>query len=408
MKITLGLLAIFSVLLFGNKELNAQSTITTDAESDLIPEPLPTSQPAIAPAPAKIAPLTQATIKEEKPPRLLSSGTSAYFQPTINLQGWFVFDHADKNATTFRVRRAELGVKGEMIPQTLSYNVVFDPARLLDQKDSQITVEDSTDTAIGTATIKQPASSSAMSILQDAFITWTTPYADITWGQFKIPVSWEGYNSATKLLFADRSPLAKAYGDKRDIGVRVAKTFKYFMYWAAAYNGAGQNTLDANNAKDVSLRLEAYPIKGLMLGGLTYNTVGERDLATMRDRFEGDLRFERGPFLLQSEFIYARDRNSSLDIVSARGFYAALAFTFFGKLQPAIRVGQIDPNVDLNLDPADAQNNKDALDEYWNYGAVLNYYFIGQEAKIQLDYQRLQYETKKATNQVILATQISY
>ncbi len=53
---------------------------------------------------------------DAEPPRKLAVGTEGFFQPGILLQGWFLADRADETTSTFRVRRAELHLKGEIIP----------------------------------------------------------------------------------------------------------------------------------------------------------------------------------------------------------------------------------------------------------------------------------------------------
>src|SRR3954468_12200499 len=70
-------------------------------------------------------------------PKKIAVGTNGLFQPGLLLQGWYVYDQADATGTTptsiantFRVRRAEIALKGEIIPGMVAYNVMFDPARV--------------------------------------------------------------------------------------------------------------------------------------------------------------------------------------------------------------------------------------------------------------------------------------
>ena len=63
-------------------------------------------------------------------------------------------------------------------------------------------------------------------------------YLDASIGQFKIPVSYEGYNSSSKLLFAERAPVSRKYGDVRDMGLRLAN-----------FNGTTLDNLDNNKQK---------------------------------------------------------------------------------------------------------------------------------------------------------------
>lgn len=251
-------------------------------------------------------------------------------------------------------------------------------------------------------TVRQPVS--AVSVFQDFFITLQSDWVELSVGQFKIPVSWEGYNSSSKLLFPERAPVAREFGDKRDLGLRLAKTFRWFGYSAGLFNGATLNNLDNNGAKDVALRLEGYPVEGLVLGAVGYASTAEWSAARARARFEGDLRFERGPFLFQSELIRAHDVSADGEATNAQGFYAALAWTFFEMLQPCVRVGYLDPDAGANLDPATA-NGKDEL---WHLDVGLNYYLRKHEAKLQLSYNRFQFEDATPNNELIVAAQASF
>src|SRR4030095_1488424 len=105
----------------------------------------------------------------------------------------------------------------------------------------------------GTTPVPHPPGDPAgpATIFQDYFITFMTDYADISLGQFKIPVSYEGFNSSSKILFPERPLGSRAYGNKRDIGLRVEKKLgEYFGYALEDVNGAGQNKLDDDIAKD--------------------------------------------------------------------------------------------------------------------------------------------------------------
>jgi len=306
-------------------------------------------------------------------PRHMRIGTEGFFRPSALLQGWFFAQQAEKTATTFRIRRAELRGRGEIVPGWVDYAAMIDPAR---------------------------RGRGAASVLQDLFITVKSPYANVSLGQFKTPVSWEGYNSSARLLFPERALVSLDFGNWRDMGVRVAKEFPYFGYSAGIFNGSGTDALDVDNGKDVALRLEAYPIEGLVLGGVAYATVGNRRVSA-KDRYEVDLRFERGPFLFQSEYIYARDREDSAPAVHGQGFYGAVAWTFWEVLQPAFRVGYRDPSIRVKA--ASGESHR-----VWHMDAGLNYYVRKNEMKFQLAYSRFQHKTLKPSHELILVGQVAF
>jgi hypothetical protein len=315
--------------------------------------------------------------------------------------------------STFRVRRVELSLGGELIPKQVRYRVMFDPARVRDTTNTATAVN----AAGNTVTIRTPAG--AVSTLQDILATYITDVADISIGQFKGPISWDGFNSAAKIILPDRPFFAGLYGGVRDVGIRIEKTFPRFMYAFMFVNGAGQNNLDINNQKDVGLRLEVYPVKGLTIAGATYDSIGYRSRAGAKDRWEADVRYENASFLLQSEFIRTRDVFADgADPINAQGFYVALAYLmkgvgagkWKGDLQPVLRVGYYDPNADADVDPSMVPaSNFGGNDERTDIEVGLNYYVRGHEVKFQIAYDRQQFDqsgVKPAANEVILATQL--
>lgn len=354
-------------------------------------EPPKPDKPADAPGPTKLA------VGKEGQGRI---------QPGILAQGWFLLDRNGGKTTTstFRLRRAEISVKGEILPKKVAVQVMIDPAKV-----REATTTTLTDSGGDTVAVSAPAAS--LSILQDFYITFLSPYADVSVGQFKIPVSWEGYNSSSKIIMPERALISSLFGDKRDLGVRIAKSWKKWGYSAGVFNGQGANNLDTNIQKDLALRLEAYPVEGLTIAGVTYNSVGIRHRAGTKDRFEADVRYEHGPYLAQAEYIRASDvAKDNVDAVSAHGFYAAFGYTIKNKdlggdLQPVVRVGYVDPDVDANVDPTMGKGD----DERWHYDVGVNYYLRAHEMKLQASYQRVQFESKTPNiNEIILAAQVSY
>lgn len=362
------------------------------------------AQPSQSTAPA--TPPTPPTAPSDSPPpkpvealsKKLAVGKEGFVQLGMLAQGWAITERASTTTSTFRLRRAEISLKGEILPKQVGFALMFDPAKV--REFNTVTVEG----PMGEMTqIKQPVS--AVSVMQDFFITAITKYADASIGQFKIPVSWEGYNSSSKIIMPERAIVSGQFGDKRDLGIRIAKTFPKWGYSFGLFNGAGLNNLDGDNQKDIALRLEAYPIKGLTIAGVTYDSLFKRELPGTKDRWEADVRYEGGPYLVQLEYIRARDGGVSAR-VTGQGAYVAAGYTIEteelgGQLQPVVRVGFYDSNVDANV-PATGN------DELMHYDVGLNYYLRGHEMKLQGSYQRQQFDQKTANNQVIVAAQVSY
>lgn len=332
------------------------------------------------------------------------------------LQVWAFGSHAGNPTTpdeswtsTFRIRRAVLRVKGEVIPQTVAYQVVFDVARLLDFQNRSVPVagQEPEPSAPGSVTVAQPPSGGNVAILQDVVLTYITSYADVSFGQFKIPVSLEGAASASKLYFPERALVSRQFGNRRDLGIKVAKKFDLFGYTFGFYNGDGPNKLDTNDQKDLALRLELYPLKGVTAAVVGYTAVGQRQLANTKDRIEGDFKVDIDGFLLQAEYIRGWDMAADGRRVPGQGFYVLAGYTFFDRLQPVARVGALDPDSDndehgsVTIDPSD---------EYTAYELGVNYYLESDACKLQLAGGFVDPEQRSARSRVdlILAAQVAF
>jgi hypothetical protein len=366
----------------------------------------PTAPPALVePAPApEAAPAPAEEPAAEITPKKLSVGTEGLFQPGALIQGWYQLQRTDETTNTFRIRRAEVSAKGDIIPKTISYAIMIDAARALDPSPAVVPVTNgSSDESV---TVQQQPNNGPISIFQDVFATFQTEYLDISMGQFKIPVGWESNYSSAKQLFAERADVSRKYADRRDIGLRLTKTFKYFGYTAGFFNGAGQNRLDNDNGKEGGLRLEAYPLEGMTIGVVGYATLWDTDDANAKARWEVDLRYEHAPFIVQAEYIRARDVSADgAPAIKGQGFYAAAGFYLIpDKLQILARLNHLDPNVDANVNPATAKGQ----DELWHYEGGLTYFFAKNEAKVLLNYGYYNYQDAKDVNELIAAVQLWY
>jgi hypothetical protein len=362
----------------------------------------------LAPAPASAPP------EAPPPPVKLSAGSGGgSWQPGALLQFWADWSHqneklpgtvvpvADEKVFAFRLRRAELRVKGDIVPKSIGYQVMIDPARALEV--NQVKAAPASGT--GAVAAAQPPVDAAgkfspLTILGDFFITFQSDYADVSVGQFKIPLSYEGYNSASKILFPERAPVSRYYGDKRDMGVRVEKKLgDYFGYSAGLFNGTGQNKLDDDTDKDGALRLEGY-VEGLTVAGVGYTTIGKRKKSS-RDRLEADVKYDAHSFYLIGEYIHGWDTKSQAKAIEGNGTYVEAAYTLFDHLQPMVRVGDVDPDMHK------------AGDHYWHYEAGASWLFQKNEAKLTLagaifDPTKASPPTNPKRTEVILAAQAGF
>ncbi|HEY3449657.1 MAG TPA: porin [Myxococcales bacterium] len=378
----------------------------------------PPDVPAVA-EPSQLSPPKPAPkVETEAGPRELLVGLSGVFRPFLSVQTWFFYDRFPPSGcsasdcvtsfSTFRFRRAEMGLTGELLDGKLAYKATIEPARLLEFVDKTLKVSG---TPNATVVAKQPQQSS--SILNDLLATYLFTAVDITAGQFRVPVSWEGYNSSARLLFPERALVTRIYGDRRDIGLRLAKTFKHFGYGVFLFNGAGQNNLDVNNGKDAAVRLETYPIEGMILALAYYGSVGLRADKGARDFLEADFRYQSqkvGPvsFLVQSEFIRGWNRpETNAPFNPSYGFYVAAAATALDTVQAAVRFTHFDPS--LGREGAGAFAPGVGFNSEVNvYEAGLNWFIRKDEVKIQASYGFFDWKTVPAEHQVIVSNQLSF
>jgi len=386
-----------------------------------VPEPtgvVPATPPP-PPAAVETAPATAllsaptATPPTEAPlaPRI-SVGKLGFFQPSAQLQFWAygqTTEISGKQDFTggFRLRRAELRVKGEIVPKLFSYNVMIDPSRALefDSKKVAVAPADASAPSPGSVTVLQP--NGPATILQDVILTFISDYADITVGQFKIPIGYEAYNSTAKLVMPEFSLVTRYYSARRDIGVKIDKKLgKHFYYRADLLNGAGQNRLDNDDQKDGALRLEAYPIEGLTLGAAGYFGINQRHASATKDRVEGDLKIDLAHVLLQAEYIHGWDGATGSKYPARRegdGFYAAAGYTIADKLQPIVRVGHLNPHVGSDVAAPTAAN-----DRVWSYEAGANYFVQGYDLELQLSGGVFDYENLPSVYQGIFELQVNF
>jgi hypothetical protein len=330
-------------------------------------------------------PLEPEKPKEEKPAlpeKLGINKLGGFFQPSALIQFWGQYSHEEKapSKTTFRLRRVELRAKGEIVPKMVSYFVNFDLTKVFSTSTTttQVPVVGSDATTPGTVSVTQPTVAADRSPLQDAWITYQSEYVDVVTGQFKIPVSLEANQSASKLLFPERSRVVREFGDRRDVGVKLEKKIQdVFYYNVALFNGSGQNVIDTDRSKDAALRLEVYPIKGLLIGGVAYGTVFDRQ-SMVRDRLEADLRLELADLIVQGEYISGTTGPANRR-QKGQGAYGAIAYTFIERLQPAFRMGILDTNTN-DLPPRNVTES--GVQRQFELG--LNYLLRSHDVKLTL------------------------
>ena len=206
------------------------------------------------------------------------------------------------------LKRTELKLSGSIIPDAIGYEFLIDPA-----------------SGPGVINLDMIIHYQLSSLLK------------ISIGQMKIPLTREGLAPSSQLDFIDRAMItAREYGDRRDTGLLLSGQATIFNYSLGVFNGAGSNTSDSNDEKDVAGRVVVQALEGLTLGASSYygsNSHVASDVADVeRFRIGGELVYVYNPFTLKTEYMQGQD-----DRLDSRGYYAALTYVLNPKIEFALR-----------------------------------------------------------------------
>ncbi len=233
------------------------------------------------------------------------------------LQNWLIYD--EKNTTdrsNFRLRRAEIKLSGTVQKDT-SWLIMFDPAKTL-----------KTGAIVATNDNK---------ILQDLILSYSfLNDFELSVGQFKINTTAEGLLSSSNLLLPERSIVGRTYGDKRDPTIRLNWKVDKLKFMGAMSHGNKPNTDDTNSEKDLYLRGEYTPFKGLTVGSF----FGAVDTYFHKNKYGANLFWDHE--LDSFHFEYAHEASSTTAGVKRSGGYVVdFAHGFSSEIQAVFRYENI-------------------------------------------------------------------
>jgi hypothetical protein len=366
--------------------------------------PVVASAPA---APAQPAPTAPAQPKPAAPapakPAAASAAAASVGFGTIKfdglLQAWYT-DGARIPARSFRVRRVELKMSGQVAP-TVSWAVMLDAAKSLSVSPTYVTVN-------GTKVLADASVAQSGRVLQDAFVTVDLPWhAHVDAGQIKIPLSNMGFLSSGKLetverpMFVADKARGASFGDVRDVGAMIrGSATRYADYFLGAFNGSGesQNNTDKDPQKAWIGRVVFRPlVPGLQLGGS--GVYGGKPNAThpRRDRLGGEAQYTWHALMTRAEFMRGSDA-----AVNRIGYYVMSTYKLRPTFDLVARFDAWDP--DRNIETGVATDvTHDILGGF-------NWYLAGQNAKLQLNYNSRTYKvgTLPSEHQILVNLQTSW
>ena len=237
------------------------------------------------------------------------------------------YTHTDEDMNEFRIRRARAGLKGGIL-QGINYILQIDAS-------------------------KSP-------VLLDAKVEITfSPYAKLTFGQFKVPFGLEHLTSSSALDTINRSqtvenlcPSRDIGGQGRDIGLALSGKFSRIKYNLGIFNGEGANRADTNEKKDLVARLGFSPFDSLTLSLSHYqgkSTLFGGDSVVDRDRTGVDIYLVYEQISVKGEYISAKDYRAD-----RLGWYVQGGYNFIpDKIQAIVRYESYDADRDIEGDRID-------------------------------------------------------
>ncbi len=335
--------------------------LAQNAEPPVAAEPTPDEAPVQAPPPA--APVPQ-KVQPTQVKQSWGDGTIG-----LNLQGWFWASSdprffagytnsysGQKNAgtSTFRLRRAEMSYDGK-VAEIVKYRLMIDP--------TQIWNGNQTVTSTGTVgtggKVSVTGTVAVKDILQDAYVGAMVPYHEVRLGQFKLPITMEGYGSSSKLDFAERSIMGRTFGDQRDIGVMVLSDgLPYVEYEAAIVNGTGKNVYDNSPHKAGVARLVVKPYPGIAVGGSGEAAqLYDPSAGTTRhqNRAGAEAALEMYGVSLKAEYMKGvtgvyDSTAKALTTLKPAGYYGTLGYRFLPGVQGVVRYEHFDSDTSTSTD----------------------------------------------------------
>jgi phosphate-selective porin OprO and OprP len=297
----------------------------------------------------------------------------------------------------FDIRRARLDFQGDFSTKW-GYRVLID----------FVGASGTTGTAATGGALLSPA-------LMDAFISYKPfNFLKITAGQFLIPFSQENLFPDRSLETVDRSQVVSALvarkGDAsnglidsignqngRDIGLMVNGSFlkienRWLVdYYLALVNGAGINTIDNNQSKDIIGRVVLHPFKILDIGASYYNGFDKFTSSPGRsqERIRLGTEFALNYDLLSIKGEWIQGKEGDLNPILHQGWYLQGSYFLWPKhFQAVFRYDTYDPDT--------AKSKEQETSTYYVFG--LNYFF-NVWTKIQMDYS-LRTENPSTNNNV--------
>ena len=295
------------------------------------------------------------------------------------LQTQYDYNMYDDAESNFGFNRSRIGVMGN-IPYDFSYYVLLETSPF--KKDGP------------------------KAYLLDAFITYNRfSFAKVSMGSFKSPFGLELSTPCHSLHTINRSKVVNELtAPDRDMGLMLlgGSDTTLFRYAVAVMNGTGLLGKDNDTYKDIVGRVLVQPADWMHLGasfksGKAVNPQTGTDDTRTRFGFEAEANFAN--FLVQGEYIYAKDEGSSLVGGGCDGGEEELVIGDFKKSGMFVTVLY---NTPWNIQPVIKYENYNAdMDKTNNLEQITTFglnYFFNEWTRLQVNYEYAAEQAKEIKN----------
>ena len=221
----------------------------------------------------------------------------------------------------------------------------------------------------------------------------------ILFGSSRPQVGYEGGNSAKTIPFLTRSQTARNFSNARKTGVKVDGKYKWVDYEVGGFSSdvryheffpgvEGNLWVDFKPLANIE---EKYG-KLYVGGGISH---GERN-STDFSIASSAIRYNKEKFWARAEYQHADGSNGGSGLTDRKGYgyNLTLAYRLTKKLELLARFDDFDKDKSIKNN-----NSKE-------YTAGINWYILGQTARIMLNYIFCENESKQDSHRILLGTQL--
>lgn len=220
----------------------------------------------------------------------------------------------------------------------------------------------------------------------------------ILFGSSRPQVGYEGGNSAKTIPFLTRSQAARNFSNARKTGLKIDGKYKWVDYEIGGFSSdvryhefmpgvEGNLWVDFKPFANVEDKFGKLYVGG----GISHGERNSTDFSVASSA----IRYNKNKFWAQAEYQYADGSNGGSGLTNRKGYgySATLAYRLTKKLEFLLRFDDFDKDKSI-------KNNNSR-----EYTAGINWFILGQTARIILNYVFCENEAKADSHRLMLGTQ---